>query len=271
MQYLKGIFKFTAKFYVLAIPLYIVYVISGLSNKITVQAILNDLLSLSGYIYPVLHIPRISKAIASSIFFLACGGTLSLILKLAVIPATYGMVNKALDHGSSSLKDFIPSLFTNFRKYIFYLIGVFLTWFTYFWASVFFVFVFALMLFLPAKLSIGLVVCAIIACAIAGILLAIYISLWFSAMIVDGLGSEEALRKSYKLVQKSFWTISSVEVFITVGGMLLRSVLETIVFIPYIKPVIAAIAPALSNFLLIVFCLMFYRDRQKNEIQWLQK
>lgn len=268
MKYLENAFKFLGKFYLLLIPLFfaigIPTIISGsgsiaMSNQITEYMNLlqqdPEMLYDSSYWWGLLDVLKpflISMAIANVV---------SLVLSLIVMPATYGMVNKALATGNADLSDFVPELKKNFLKYIIY-------WLASIILSIVITIVIGIIVGvcavgMAAAKALGIILIVILSMAfIVGFFaLMVLILLWFPAMVADDLGVFEALKKSISVVKTYFWPILGITLLIMIGGGVAGSALGAAMYIPVVGPLLVSIPSVIIQFLTIVFYFEVYRDK----------
>jgi hypothetical protein len=268
MKYLENSINFVIKHYILAVPLFISTVLASLlgSSSTGIANIIGRLFNQLKNGADFFTRPSAIIGFFTASAIISGVGLINLILKLAVTPATYGMVNKALDEGYATLNDFVPQLKNNFAKYLIYwlgniaislllviaiiLIGLLGALFTAIVKFAAIRFLFALFMFILL---------------LAGtIFIQVNMTLWFPSMVVDNLDVISALKRSFSIVMKNFWLILGIILLISLVASLVNFILGVLGVIPLIGPIILSIAPTLSTFLITTFCLMFYKDQQVN-------
>lgn len=265
MKYLENAFKFLGKYYMLAVPLFISLALSAIvqgAGTAGMTANLKDILSMTGNPERFTDPSQFIKMFSSFVPFLIGGGVLAFILKFAVEPATYGMVSKALDTGSADLNDFVPSLRQNIVKYIIYWVANIVLWVAFSIAACIVMVIFGLLVAVLKGLGIALLVLAGIALVVAGIIIGVHISLWFAAMVIDGLDVMAAVKKSIGIVKSMFWTILGISLLVSIASSIASSILGIIFkWIPVIGPIILSVIPAAAGFVMIVFYISVYREK----------
>ena len=274
MKYLENAFKFLGKYYLLLIPLFISVAIPAILNGPSSNAMMDQLNEIQNSLKanPSLaqnpnDLLALYSTMASSYAALGIGSFIALILSIVVMPATYGMVNKALATGNADLSDFVPEMKNNIVKYIvFGLVSLVL----YFGIGIAVAIIVAICIALMA-VSVPLGVIAIILFAFA-LTAGIYaftrlILFWFPAMVCDNLGVFDALKKSISVGKSYFWPVVGISLLISIGSSIAAGIVNGIFGrIAIIGPTILSVAPVLAQFILIVFTFEVYRDKTgKNE------
>lgn len=268
MKYLEKSINFVIKHYILAVPLFISTVLVSLlgSSSAGISNILRNLFNQLKYGSDFLMRPSALISFFTASAIISGAGLINLILKLAVTPATYGMVNKALDEGYATLNDFVPQLKNNFAKYLIYWLGNIVIWFLLIIAILIIGLLGALLtaIIKLALLRILFVIIMFILILVGTVFIQVNITLWFPSMVANNLDVISALKKSFSIVMRNFWLILGITVLVSLVASLVNFILGVFGFIPLIGPIILSIAPTVSTFLITTFCLMFYKDQQIN-------
>lgn len=265
MKYLNNAVQFFLKFYILAVPLFILNALSALiSNKGTSNTFKNftDMMGNFGSMERFRD-PGFVFSMLPAFFAIVVGaGFLAIILKFVAEPATYGMVNKALQIGMADLNDFSYSLKENFVKYLLYWIGTIIVSIVFGIAFLIVLLIFGLLAALLKWLGALIFVIAVLAMIFAGIILFVLISLWFPAMVVDNMDVMSGLKRSIEIVRSNFRTIVGITLLISIASFVVSGMLSLIIgWIPVIGPVVLSVVPTAQAFITIVFLLMLYRDK----------
>ncbi len=263
MKYLEKAFKFLAKHYLLALPLWALSLIPGILGGKTI-----NLLADGNYWIGLLQNPtamrdpaQILNLFASILPLFAGAGILSFILRFVVYPPTYGLINTALSTGHSDLNGFVPSLKENIVKYILYWIGTLVVGII---LSIALIIVIAVIGVLVAVLKwFGAIIAllAMLLLIVVGLVIGALLGLWFPAMVVSNLDVIAALKKSVEVVKKDLWMIVGITLLINFVGGIAGSILSFLNFIPLIGPIITSVIPAITTFVLTVFYMMVYKDK----------
>ena len=265
MKYFENALSFLGKFFVLILPLYLLYAIPSLFNGIGTTINYGKYLStFRSLTMDPMRIQNPTEIIRlfTGIFIAAAGASLlGFILEFLIKPATFGMVKKALETSNSDLNDFVPELKINLVKYIVYWIGNLLLWLVFAIAASIAVLVFVLLAAVLGRIGYILLALIIFCLVLAGIVLGILTSLWFPAMVVENLDIVAALKKSFKVAAGSFWTILGMTLLIWLIGAVAGFILGFLGFIPLLGSLIVSIIPAVTGFIMIVFYMMLYRDK----------
>ena len=254
MKYLESTLKFLGRFYILALPLYILSalpsLIGGVSTMGNYSKLMKELMA-AGSDPMRMQDPTMLIGLFSGLFAAAAGtGIVAFILTLIITPATHGMINKALATNHADLNDFVPSLKDNIVKYIIFLVGSLVLWLV-FGIAVFVIFlIFGLITAVIKWLGILLIILGVIGTALAAITLGICVSLWFPAMVADNLDVMSALKKSIEVAKGSFWTLLGITLLVWLVSAVAGGVLGLFGLIPVKSffPAIKSYEPQHLNF-----------------------
>jgi hypothetical protein len=191
-------------------------------------------------------------------------GFISLVLTLIVTPATYGMVNKALNEGFATLNDFVPQFKNNIAKYLIFWLGNLVIWIVFSIICVLLIVITSLISAIIKWLGLLLFIIVFITMFIAAVYISVNITLWFPAMAIDNLDVVSAFKKSFSLVKKHFWMILGICVLVTILSSLANLILSIPGMIPLLGPILLSVVPSASTFIMIVFYLMYYKDETMN-------
>ncbi|HOJ09374.1 MAG TPA: hypothetical protein PK733_02130 [Clostridiales bacterium] len=262
MKYLENAIKFIAKHFIIAIPLFISTAITALIGGTVSGGFTNKLFEIlpqmKGGVNYLSDPASITRFFASAAAVTGAG-FLGFILTLIVTPATYGMVNKALNEDKSDLNEFVPQLKDNFVKYILYWVGNIVVWVILGIAAFLIVLLLALISKIAPWLGIFFGVLIALAAIVVVVLIAINLVLWFPAMVIDNMDVIAALKRSYTLVKKNFWMILGINLLVGIVASLASLILGILAGIPLLGPIILSVIPTASTFIIIVFHMMYYK------------
>ncbi|MFZ5987644.1 MAG: hypothetical protein ACOYWZ_11040 [Bacillota bacterium] len=276
MKYLEDAFKFLGKFFILIIPLFIASAIPSMivggTNTMEMTNRMNEF-SVSMAEGSSDMLPQEIFGMLFEIlqpFFILVGISLavSLVLYLVVMPATYGMINKALATGNASLSDFLPELKNNFVKYILFgicsfLVSIIITIILAVIIALFVFLIIALQSVSTTAMVLGIVIGVLIGIAIILLLMAFGFLLvyWFPAMVVDDLDVVAGFKKSIEVAKSYFWPTVGITLLISIAGSVANSVLGFFGMVPVIGGIFISIVPTMISFITTVFYIMVYRDK----------
>jgi len=270
MKNLEKAFKFAAKYYLLALPLVVLFAIPALvgnsGSTASLKYMLNTFPLFGNYEY--LTDPTEIISMISSIFVSAMGATiLSFLLAFVAYPATYGMINKTLETGTGDLNDFLPALKQNFAKYLLYWVGnIAVTAIL----GIIAIIVFIILGMLTAVLKwfgIMLIVLAVIVFFAVGVVTYVLLSLWFSVMIVDDMDLMQAFKTSIQIGWANFGSLFGIILLVIIITAIVGGLIGLILgWIPVIGPVISSLVSAASTFILTTFYIIFYREKTGREV-----
>ncbi|NLI58393.1 MAG: hypothetical protein GX387_07730 [Clostridium sp.] len=267
MEYLENAFKFWGRHKLLIVPLFIlicIMVFMGSPALNEISSVLNDMAEFgkeTGVEDNVDLYGELVK-IAPNTISLAYVVLLGLLLGIFILPATYGMIIKGYETGTTSLGSFFTSLKKYFAKFIPYFFGVLLFMAAviviYFLILIIFPFIYAL------SWQLGLVVFAgiIIASVIIVCLMFNVLNVWFIAVAWDGMKIFEGFFKAFELLKSYFW--SSIGIAFSMGFLyvtiiaLIGGALESIFVVSCI---VRSFLLSIFAFVLMVFGFELYRDR----------
>jgi len=114
MKYLESAIKFLLKYWILALPLFVLTAIATLvSGGGASTAQLGDLWSTIGNPGQLTDPGNLIKTLPAVLPAIAGGGILAFLFNFVSIPATYGLVNKGLETGTAGLNDIGPAVTLN--------------------------------------------------------------------------------------------------------------------------------------------------------------
>lgn len=262
MRYLENAIKFLLKYWILAVPLFVLTAIPALiSGSGTAAAQMGKLwqtLSDPGQLTNPGNILSTFSAVLPAI---AGGGILAFIFQFVSIPATYGLVNKGLETGNAGLNDVGQAISLNFVKYVMYFVGMIVLGIAVTVVFVIISLILGLLISILKGIGIIITVIVMLALVIALIVLAVLLSMWLSAMVVDGLDVIGAAKKSIEIVRTSFWMVLGIIILVAIACGIAGWILGLLAFIPLLGPIIASIVPTVQAFIMIVFLLSVYRER----------
>jgi len=260
MKYLSNAINFAVRNWTLIIPLFVLTALASLikgAGTAVSFATLLSLLNPNNY----MNIESILNMIWVFLAAVTGSSIVSFIVQFIHQPATYGLVHKGLETGNVSLNDIGAAISGNFVKYIMYFLGNLIVSVVIGLAA--FVILLIMSLFTTVLKAFGVILTVLVILALFIFLIAfdIFISLWFTAMVVDGFDLVNAFKKSVEIVKSCFWIVLGVTLLVTVAARLVSFILSFLNFVPLIGPVILSVIPSIQMFVMIIFRLMIYRDK----------
>ncbi len=259
MKYLTNAVNFSIKNWMLILP---VFVLSAIVNLIS-RAATPSLSTITALMNPNnITDPTALLAPLTSMMGAAAGaGIVAFIATLIYSPATYGLVNKGLETGSAGLNDLGSAISSNFAKFIMYIVGTIVLGLGLSIAAIIVIFLLGLLLGLLGTVGNVLMFIIMLAVAVFFIALVVLLSMWFAAMVVDGLSVVDAAKKSIEVVKGCFWTVLGITVLVYILFAIAGFILGLLRVIPLLGPIIYSVVPAGQFFVMAVFLLMVYRDK----------
>ncbi len=263
MKYLEGAIRFSIKNWMLILPLFVLtalaYLLGGVGRSVMDAG---KLWSTFGNIGSLSNPGEILSSFSGLFAVVAAGsGLWAFLLQFVSIPASYGLVNKSLETGSASLNDVGTAVSGNFVKYVLYMVGMLVVGLVISLGSVILIFLLGLLVALLKGVGVALTVLIMLALLVVLIAFGLLISMWFSAMVVDGLEVVAAARKSIEIVKGSFWTVLLVFLVIGIAAAIAGAILGLLGGIPLLGPIIYSVVPTAQTFVTLVFVLMLYREK----------
>jgi hypothetical protein len=268
MKYLENAFKFLVKYYLLAIPLFIAIAIpaiiagSGSAELAAqIQELQKSMLSDPEMMQDPACLLQLYSTLAPMLAASGIAGAISFILMLIIKPATYGMVNKALETGNADLSDFGPEMKNNFPKYILFGLATAGLYIGIFIAAIIVFAVFAALM--AASKAVGIILMVLFSMAFIVFLIAFSILtyLWFPAMVSDNLGVFDGLKKSISVVKGYFWPIIGISLLVGIGSGVAGGIVGAAGNIAVVGPLLTSIVTVAVEFVMIVFAFEVYRDK----------
>lgn len=274
MKYLENAFNFLGKYFLLLIPLFISVAIPAIFSASGTSAYTEQALEIQNAIMkdPTLvqnpsDFLELYSTLFSSFGVMGIGSLIALVFSIVVVPATYGMVNKALVTGNADLSDFIPEMKNNIVKYILFMLATFVLYFGIVIAIAIIVGICIVLMTVSVPLGVIAIILASLGLLIGIFVFTRLIIFWFPAMVCDDLGVVDALKKSISVGKSYFWPVLGITLLITLGSYIAGGIIGAIIGgITIVGPAIASFVSALAEFIMIVFAIEVYRDKTgKNE------
>lgn len=274
MGYLENAFKFISKHFMILIPLFLMQLVMMVLSAARFTDLVNEL---GGEEFLKNYSSIINNQSAQSLEFAAkiYGAIgyifgISLIASVIVIPATFGMINKAYSTGSSSLADFFPELKNNLIKFIQFVVTLIL--FTIAYIIGMGIVVLILSAVLGSLGAIGAILIVIITLALYLLFfpLIVMVLMWYAGMVTEDCGPFEAFSKAFGAMIYRFWSVLGISLLTIFGGAILGSILY-LIFTIFGSTVVAGIAYSVPimflSALLIVYAFEVYRgENYKNDL-----
>jgi hypothetical protein len=260
MKYLSNAVNFTIKNWMLIIPVFAVMalatIIQGTGSAISLATIasLADLDNLASF-------ESLIKLVPTVLALTVAGGVVSFIGMFIYEPATFGLVNKGLETGNAALTDLGTALSANFVKYVLNLVGRFVVGLVLSIASLIIALIMGLLISLLKGFGIFLTVIVLLALVVFFIAFGALTSLWFPAMVVDGLDVVGAFKKSIEIVRTCFWTVFGITLLVGVIASIASTILSFLGYIPVLGAIILSAIPSIQYFVMTTFSLMIYREK----------
>jgi hypothetical protein len=267
MKYFEDAFKFVTKNYLILIPFFIAALVQALlvmgSTPTTadIQAILSDFQQYPDYFLS--NPDALFEALsAAGIGNSASSGAISMILNFMAIPMTAGLVKLGLNKGNISINDFAPALGSNIGKYLRYFLAGIL--FGLVIAVAFVLYVVALVTVLVTMGESGVIVffIGIILLFIFSVAIAFFLSFWFGAMVLDNLGAMAALKKSFTIAKRCFWTLVGVGLLLAIAEGIVGGIVGLFAFIPLLPTILNSAVSAVVTVVHMAFIFIIYRSYQ---------
>jgi hypothetical protein len=267
MKYFEDAFKFVTKNYLLLIPAFIaalvpaVLVMGSTPTTADIQVILSDFQQYPDYFLnnPDAFFEALRTAgIGNS----ASSGAISMILNFMAIPMTAGLVKLGLSKGNVTINDFAPALGSNIGKYLRYFLAGIL--FGIVVAVAFVLYFIALITVLVTMGESGIIVffLGIILLFVLSITLAFFLSFWFGAMVLDDLGVMSALKKSFAIAKRCFWTLVGIGLLIAIAEAVVGGIVGFFAFVPLLPTILNSAISAVAAVVHLAFLFMIYRSFQ---------
>ncbi len=267
MKYFEDAFKFVTKNYLILIPVFIatlvpaLLIIGSTPSAADLQAIISDFQQYPDYFlnnldatFEALQVAGIGNSASSS--------AIATIMNFMAIPMTAGLIKMGLNNGSVSINDFAVALGSNIGKYLRYflagiLLGILL-------AIAIILYVIALISILAAMGDSGIFVLlfGLILLFVFAVSMAFFLSFWFGAMVLDDLGAMAALKKSFAVAKRCFWTLVGIGLLLALAEGMVSAVVGIFDFIPLLPVILRTAVTAFAAVVHMTFLFMIYRSYQ---------
>lgn len=270
MKYFEDAFKFVTKNYLIVIPVFIatlvpaLLVIGSTPTAADLQVILSDFQQYPDYflnnpdaLFEALRTAGIGNSASS--------GAISTILSFMAIPMTAGLVKLGLNKGSVSINDFALALGSNIGKYLRYFLAIILFGLLFVVALVIYVIVMISILAAMGESGIFVFILGLVLLIVISIAVAFFVSFWFGGMVLDDLGVWAALKKSFSIAKRCFWTLLGIALLIAVAEGIIGGVVGFFTFIPLLPTVLNSAVTAVATVVHTTFLFMLYRSFQPSD------
>ncbi len=267
MKYFEDAFKFVTKNYLILIPFFIAALVPALlvmgstPSTADVQAIVSDFQQ-----YPDYYLSNpdaLFEALrAAGIGNSASSGAISMILNFMAIPMTAGLVKLGLNKGNISINDFAPALGSNIGKYLRYFLAGILFGIVVVIAIVLYVIALVTMLTFMGESGIIVFFLGLILLFILAVAISFFLSFWFGAMVLDNLSVMAALKKSFTIAKRCFWTLVGVGLLLAIAEGIVSGIIGFLTFVPLLPLVLTSAVSAFALVVHVAFLFMIYRSYQ---------
>jgi hypothetical protein len=258
MNYLVNAVKFSIKNWIFILPLFILMALASLIGGVSSAASLG---AFTGLLQSNSDPGALLAALPALITSIIGGGVVAFIAPFIYMPATYGLVNKSLETGNATINDIGAAISNNFVKYIIYFVGQLVVYLVCGIPAFLLVLLFSWLTTALHGLGIFLLFIIMIALIVFFVVLGVLLSLWYAAMVIDGLDVVAAAKKSIEIVKGFFWTIIGITILVSIAASIVAGILGFLRVIPLIGPIIISAVPTAQTFVMIVFSIMVYRER----------
>jgi hypothetical protein len=267
MKYFEDAFKFVTKNYLLLIPIFIatlvpaILVVGSAPSAADVQAIIAEFQQYPDYFAN--NPEALFEALrAAGIGNTASSGAISTILNFMAIPMTAGLIKLGLSRGNVSVNDFAPALGSNIGKYLRFFLGTILLLIVSIIALIIYVIALITMLTTMGDAGIFVLIIGFLLLFVIGFAIAIFLSFWFASMVLDDLGVMAALKKSFAIAKRCFWTLVGIGLLIGIAEGIVGGIVGFFGFIPLLPTILTSGVSAVAATVHMVFVFMIYRSFQ---------
>lgn len=263
MKYLESAIKFSIKNWMLILPLFVLVALANLLSGVGRSAMdIGKLWSTIGSLDNISNPGDVLSTLPGLLSSVVVGGGIwATLFNFVSLPATYGLVNKSLETGNASINDIGAAISENFVKYVMYFIGTLVVGLVIGIGSIILMLILSLLVVLLKGVGVALMIIVGLALFVVIIVFGLLISMWLSAMIVDGLDVVAAGKKSIEIVKNCFWTVLGITVLVSVATWIAGAILGLLSGIPLLGPIIYSVVPTAQTFIMIVFLMTLYRER----------
>lgn len=274
MKYFEDAFKFVSKNYLILIPIFIATLVPALlviGSSPSATELQSMLIEFQQYPDYFLNNPdAIFEALNINIANFASGGAISTILNFMAIPMTAGLIKLGLNKSEVSINDFAPALSTNIGKYLRYFLAGILLGLVIAVALIIYVVILALILNSLGDSGVFVLLFGILLLIVFGFSISFFLAFWFAAMVLDDLGAMAALKKSFAVAKRCFWTLVGIGLLLGLVQGVVSSIVGFFAFIPLLPMILNNLIVAVAAVVHMTFLFMIYRSfqpaiNQKNE------
>lgn len=267
MKYFEDAFKFVTKNYLILIPFFIAAIVPALlvmgatPTTADIQVIISEFQQYPEY---YLSNPEVlmDALRAAGIGNSASSSTISTILNFMAIPMTAGLVKLGLSRGNVSINDFALALSSNIGKYFRYFLGGILFGLAVAVGIILYVIALITLLTTMGESGIFVFLFGFLLLFIFAVAIGFFLSFWFIAMVLDDLGVMAALKKSFAIAKRSFWTLVGIGLLLAIAEGIVGGILGFFTFIPLLPTLLTSVLSAFVAVVHMAFLFLIYRSYQ---------
>lgn len=188
-------------------------------------------------------------------------GIVGFILQFFAIPATIGMIIRAINGETASIEDITPSTKGYIKQYLIYWGASLVVSLGLSTAAILSGAMIAGLTLLFSGFRIFLLVIMYFTMLIVVVFITVLLSLWLPAMVVDDLNVLDAAKKSIEYMKNSFISILTIYLIVNIAAGILQFIISIAFgWIPVFGDIANSLVPSITAALLLTYYIIEYRS-----------
>lgn len=254
------------KHWMILVPTFLALLIPALlvrTNTNNVAEILREFSD--NYQYYAQNSEALSELFAGIKTGVGTGGILSTILNFAAVPMTAGLLRRVLEDQPAGFGEFAMSLSENIITYLKHVLGLILFGISIGIISLIYFLILLVVVFSGNSINLGVLLFGTLFFMIALMVVGVFLTFWFAAMVLEDYTLFAAVKRSFTLVGKCFWKIVGVTLLIQISFAILTGIAGAFVAVPLVGPLLSSVVAATGSVLMMTFAFVLYKEQTQDE------
>lgn len=257
------------KHWMILIPTFLALLIPALLVRTNTNNVVEILREFSdNYQYYAQNSEALSELFAGIKTGVGTGGILSTILNFAAVPMTAGLLRRVLEDQPAGFGEFAMSLSENIITYLKHVLGLILFGISIGIISLIYFLILLVVVFSGNSINLGVLLFGTLFFMIALMVVGVFLTFWFAAMVLEDYTLFAAVKRSFTLVGKCFWKIVGVTLLIQISLAILTGIAGGFAGIPLVGPLLSSAVAATGSVLMMTFAFVLYKEQTQDEVSF---
>lgn len=257
------------KHWMILVPTFLALLIPALlvrTNTNNVAEILREFSD--NYQYYAQNSEALSELFAGVKTGVGTGGVLSTILNFAAVPMTAGLLRRVLEDQPAGFSEFAVALSENIITYLKHVLGLILFGISIGIIALVYFLILMIVVFSGNTINLGVLLFGMLFFMIALMIVGVFLTFWFAAMVLEDYTLFAAVKRSFSLVGKCFWKVVGVTLLIQISLAILTGIAAGFVAVPLIGPLLSSAVAAVGSVLMMTFAFVLYKEQTQDEVSF---